>query len=236
MACGEAANRAGIYGSPWLQWKFGGLSHRGYDEGMTAKRSGLRWAVLIFLSILIVPASALAQMYRWVDERGSVHYSEGIDSVPPRYRSQAQEMPYQKLAPAPEAPQKEPLPKGSAKVSFEPGAQILVKAMVNGRGPLTLILDTGADSTVIAPLALWKVGVSTMYAPRGEIQGATGRATVGVVQVDSLEIGDARVGPLTVIAHDVELPAGDGLLGRDFLSHFNVTVDSKAGIVTLAPK
>ena len=108
--------------------------------------------------------------------------------------------------------------------------------MVNGKGPLTLILDTGADTTLISPLALYKVGVSTIYAPRGEIRGATGTASVGQVQVDSLEVGEARVAPLTVIAHDAELSTGDGLLGRDFLNHFTVTVDSKAGIVTLAPK
>ena len=30
--------------------------------------------------------AASAQMYRWTDERGEVHYSQGIDSVPPRFR------------------------------------------------------------------------------------------------------------------------------------------------------
>jgi hypothetical protein len=175
-------------------------------------------------------------MYRWVDDRGGVHYTEGIDSIPSQYRQTAQPLPYQRSAPsAPEAPQKE-LPRGGAKISFQPGAQILVKAMVNGKGPLTLVLDTGADTTLISPMALWKVGISTMYAPRGEIQGATGKATVGAVPVDSIEVEGARVGPLTIIAHDAELSTGDGLLGRDFLSHFTVTVDSKAGIVTLAPK
>jgi len=30
--------------------------------------------------------------------------------------------------------------------------------------------------------------------------------------------------------------AGDGLLGRDFLDHFSVHIDSAKGIVTLTPK
>jgi len=197
---------------------------------------GSGWLVVLLLIALITPRDALAQMYRWVDDRGGVHYTEGIDSIPPQYRQAAQPLPYPRFAPsAPEAPQKD-LPKGGAKISFQPGSQILVRAHVNGKGPLTLILDTGADTTLISPLALWKVGVSTIYAPRGEIQGATGKASVGAVRVDSIEIGEARVGPLTVIAHDAELSTGDGLLGRDFLNHFTVTVDSKAGIVTLAPK
>jgi hypothetical protein len=44
------------------------------------------------------------------------------------------------------------------------------------------------------------------------------------------------VGPLTIIAHDTDFKNADGLLGRDFLDQFTVTIDSKAGIVTLAPK
>ena len=29
---------------------------------------------------------------------------------------------------------------------------------------------------------------------------------------------------------------GDGLLGRDFLDHFSVNIDTAAGVVTLTPK
>jgi hypothetical protein len=38
------------------------------------------------------------------------------------------------------------------------------------------------------------------------------------------------------MAHDAALQNADGLLGRDFLDRFTVTIDSKAGVVTLAPK
>jgi hypothetical protein len=50
-----------------------------------------------------------------------------------------------------------------------------------------------------------------------------------------VEVGEARVGPILIIAHDADLKAADGLLGRDFLAHFNVTIDSKERVVTLAP-
>ena len=36
------------------------------------------------------------------------------------------------------------------------------------------------------------------------------------------------MGPLSVIAHDA------GLLGRDFIGAFTVTIDARAGVVTLA--
>ena len=46
----------------------------------------------------------------------------------------------------------------------------------------------------------------------------------------------ARVGPLTVIVHDVGLADIDGLLGRDVLDRFTLTVDSARGRATLVPR
>jgi hypothetical protein len=63
----------------------------------------------------------------------------------------------------------------------------------------------------------------------------TGQATVGVHDVASLEIGNVKVGPLKVLAHTAAHQA-DGLLGRDFLERFTVTIDSAGGRVTLTPR
>jgi hypothetical protein len=55
--------------------------------------------------------------------------------------------------------------------------------------------------------------------------------------VESIEVDGARVGPLMVVSHDAGLGSGtDGLLGRDFLDQFVVTIDSSSRIVTLTPK
>jgi hypothetical protein len=40
---------------------------------------------------------------------------------------------------------------------------------------------------------------------------------------------------MLVVSHDTGF-RGDGLLGRDFLDHFSVTIDNGAGVVTLTPK
>jgi hypothetical protein len=63
----------------------------------------------------------------------------------------------------------------------------------------------------------------------------TGKTYGDAVWVDSVEVGESKVGPLFIIVHDADLKGADGLLGRDFLSHFNVTIDSKERIVTLSP-
>jgi predicted aspartyl protease len=192
------------------------------------------WPVL-FLAVVLLPGVAVAQMYRWVDERGTVHYTEGLDSVPERYRAQARPLHFPKPPPAPEKADTGASPE-ITKIPFTPGSPILVGAKINGERPITLILDTGADRTVVAPGALSRLGISTRNAARAEMKGATGTIQVDVVQVTSVEVGGAKAGPLLIVAHDAGLKQADGLLGRDFLDQFRVTIDSKEGVVTLSPK
>ena len=56
------------------------------------------------------------------------------------------------------------------------------------------------------------------------------------VRIDSLDVNGASHGPLLVVSHDTGFGRGDGLLGRDFLDQFLVTIDNAAGVVTLAPR
>lgn len=188
-------------------------------------------AGLILLLVLCAPGLAVAQMYQWADDQGTVHYTNDLQSIPEPYRSQARFVPASPMAPPPLAPSA-----GATRIPFTPGSPILVSAKIDGNGPVTLILDTGADRTMVRPGALWRLGISTVNAPRAEIKGVTGTAQGELVRVTSLEVGEAKAGPLLIIAHDADLKQADGLLGRDFLERFTVTMDAKEGVVTLAPK
>jgi predicted aspartyl protease len=98
-----------------------------------------------------------------------------------------------------------------------------------------MILDTGADRTLVVPSALGKLGISTENAERILLGGVTGKSYASAVWVNSVEVGESKVGPLLVVVHDSDLKGAEGLLGRDFLANFNVTIDSRAQVVTLAP-
>src|SRR3989304_10226152 len=65
------------------------------------KRLGSALLALSFLGVLLAPSVALAQAYRWVDEQGKVHYSEGLDSVPSKYRETAKPIEFPKAPPPP---------------------------------------------------------------------------------------------------------------------------------------
>jgi hypothetical protein len=204
--------------------------------------------LVVAVVLLLSPATASwAEIYRWIDERGAANYSEGLDSVPQKYRASAVPVGL-KNAPAPPAAAPgaaEPGRPGAAggttgaggtQVKFTPGKAIVVEALLNGNTLTKLILDTGADLSVVNPRVLAAAGVSLTEGQGVQIRGATGTASVRTVQVDSVAVGAAKVGKLPVISHDIEQDGVDGLLGRNFLDQFKVSIDNQAGLVTLSPK
>jgi predicted aspartyl protease len=203
-----------------------------------------RAAVLgLTLSLLIaaLAGAAAAQIYRYTDERGQNTYVDGLQNVPERFRATAVPLGLRNApaAPAAAAPAGAPgRPSGTAVVKYTPGQPIIVDAKINGGFTAKLLLDTGADRTLVSPRALTAAGVAiTKPVASGNITGATGTDRIDFVIVESLEVGDARVSKLPVGSYELAgTAAGDGLLGRDFLDQFNMEIDASKGEVRLAPK
>lgn len=106
---------------------------------------------------------------------------------------------------------------------------ILVEAMVNGAGPFTLEIDTGASGTMLSRAAAARAQVAATGAG---VQSGAG----GLVQVDvgaaSVELGGVRRALKFVSISDamdsIGTAAGtsiDGILGTDFFSCCRLTVD-----------
>ncbi len=185
--------------------------------------------------ILAGPGVASAQIYRWTDAEGTIHYSQGIESIPPPFRDGATIIGHNRPTP-PTPPAGEAPTAGVGRVRFTPGQPIMVSARINGAATAELMLDTGATRTVINPKVLEAGGVSYRDAQHGSIRGVTGDAEVLAVNIDRIDVSGAAYGPLLVVSHDTGFARGDGLLGRDFLDHFTINIDNGAGMVTLTPK
>jgi predicted aspartyl protease len=119
-------------------------------------------------------------------------------------------------------------------VPLPSGAPIMVEAVLNGV-PLRLLLDTGADRTVISPSALSRAGIDARTGTPFRISGVTGSSPASLVNVPRLDIAGAQVGPLGVVAFAVPGEV-DGLLGRDVLDAFTVTFDPAQNRATLTPR
>lgn len=181
--------------------------------------------------MVLAAAPAAAQLYRWTDAAGTVHYTADLTAIPPAYREAASLLAHPQARPA--APSAPPRP---ATITFDPRAPLTVGVRLNGV-PLTLIVDTGAERTVLSPAAIERAGFGGLAGRPIQIVGVTGTATAQLVTVPLLDVAGARIGPLAVIVH--ALPAAgraepvDGLLGRDVLDAFTLTVDTASGRATL---
>lgn len=197
--------------------------------------------VLAAALALAIVAPAHAEVYRFTDERGDVHYVQGLDNVPERFRGNAARVGLRPRPDPPAAGAANPADArgarpGTATVRFTPGNRIIVDVRINGGTSARLQLDTGADRTLVNPRVLAAAGVSARAAASGHIRGVTGQDTAMAFLIDSLEVGEARVGQMVVIGYDMSQPDADGLLGRDFLDRFTVNIDPAQGIVSLTPR
>lgn len=119
------------------------------------------------------------------------------------------------------------------------GNHILVRAVLNHREAVTLLLDTGATHTMLTPEAARRVGLTPMsHALTGALQVVGGRQVrfplvplaalaMGEVVVKNLQVGILSTFPGTRTV--------DGLLGGDFLEHFTLTLDYSARQLQLTP-
>lgn len=182
-------------------------------------------------AVAVVSAPASAQLYRWTDATGTVHYTADLAAIPPAYRDGATDI----GAPTPGPTQTPPAPAAAGISIPYTGGPLVIDAWLNGV-PLRLLLDTGADRTLIAPAAMAQAGFSVAEAPAVRIRGVTGDTVAPLVSVPRLDLAGTRVGPVAVVVHALTTPDVDGLLGRDVLDAFTLTVDSASGRALLMPR
>lgn len=119
------------------------------------------------------------------------------------------------------------------------GNHILVRALLNERETVTLLLDTGATHTMLTPAAAQRAGLQPAL-PRltGVLQVVGGRQVrFPLIPLAALGMGEAVVENLQVgiLSTFPGRRTVDGLLGGDFLEHFTLTLDYSARRLQLTP-
>jgi len=193
-----------------------------------------RLFVLIgLLASLLWPGPARpAEMIRWVDDQGVVHFTDSLKNIPEKFRSKVTRLETSRPAPA-------PIPDNKALVKFQKqGELMVVQALLNEKAAAKFVVDTGASYTTISQAMANQLGLNLENASTViSLQTANGVIEAPLVSVGSLEVGGFALKDLTVVVHDVfPDPNIAGLLGLNFLSQFHLGIDSKNGILYLEKK
>jgi len=197
---------------------------------------------MFFIVILMISVSPVyGEMYKWVDEKGTVHFTDDISSIPEPYRERVEERKAPKETAAPEPKAKvspSPMSKALEPEGFEVNLLrrhelLLVEVFLNSRVRQYFVVDTGASFTLINWQTAKDLGLnineSTPFIP---IFTASQRILTPLVTLRSLQVGGAEVENVDVLIHNLP-SASAGLLGNSFLNKFRVVIDSVNGKMTL---
>ncbi len=118
-----------------------------------------------------------------------------------------------------------PEPKYVAPTLRDRIGRIWAPVYINGKGPFRLVLDTGANSSVIIPSVAASLGIPISNANPVQLHGVTGSAVVNTIAVDSLEVGDLLLdGAKLPVVADV-FGGAEGVLGPKGLGDKRIFID-----------
>jgi len=189
----------------------------------------LVWAVLRVASAV---NGQVLEMYRWTDDQGVAHYTNGLRDIPEKFRGSAA------LIRSAEARPYEP-PANKASVQFQRrGDLMVVGALLNGKIAVKFVVDTGASYTTISHATADQLDIDLGANPSTlSFHTANGTINAPLASVGSMQVGGLELKNVTVAVHDIFPDATiAGLLGLNFLSQFRLDIDSQAGLLNLEKK
>lgn len=117
------------------------------------------------------------------------------------------------------------------------GHQYLVDSSFDGNRSVRLLIDTGASMTIITPSIIDRYSQSIRSTGRnGMFSTANGPVSAPIYRLDALTVGQWQVRDLEVGVLPLGSQKGfDGLLGMNFLKHFQFFIDQDEGVLNLSP-
>jgi clan AA aspartic protease (TIGR02281 family) len=115
------------------------------------------------------------------------------------------------------------------------GNHFIVAASPSQHRSIRLLIDTGASLTMLAPEVFEQPGIRYKNTGRSEVfNTANGRVRAPVYILDTLAVGDSQVNQLEVGVLAMGDANMDGLLGMNFLRHFQFFIDQNEALLRLS--
>jgi len=192
-------------------------------------------AKLTLVVALTMPGLASAEMYRWVDTAGTIHFTQDVSQVPSEQRAEANvALEVGSTSGSVGSAVGRGAGRSASEVQFE-GEGHLMKVMVriNGRLTLPFYLDTGSTELVIPERVAKMLGGEAIYSGQVTLNTPSGRIRVPTVKLRSVGVGGSEVTNLRAsVSPSLEI----GLLGGSFLNQFRYSIDPVTKTLTLEPR
>ena len=116
------------------------------------------------------------------------------------------------------------------------GNHFIVDARPAHGRSVRLLIDTGASLTIFTPAVFEQRGIRYQDTGRtGVFTTANGPVQASIYKLDSLSVGDWQVHHLEIGVLDLDSRSGvDGLLGMNFLNHFEFFIDQNKALLRLS--
>ena len=200
---------------------------------------------LIILILFVTPC--YGEMYKWVDEKGTLHFADDLSKVPEKYRSDAEMRKAPKEMQEVSVPEAQERPKTAPGITSPPGTVEtqgyevnlfrrhelwLTEVVLNGRVKQYFIVDTGASFTLISRQVANELGIPiNETTPFIRVASVSDVMLTPLVTLRSIQVGKAEVENVDTLVYN--MPSYSGLLGNSFLNKFKVVIDSLNGKMTL---
>lgn len=206
-------------------------------------------AIYFLLCLVLRPALSLGgEIYKWVDEEGTVHMTDYFSNVPPQYRNQFEK---KTLQPSKESDERSGLIKSAVDENARPAApslkrfgvpyqafegtsrRIIIPVTLNESVTARLLLDTGSPGLLISPKLATQLGL--LNEQDGNLQvmanGIGGSIPAILAIVDTVQVGEARAEFLPATITQIPSNEFEGLVGMDLLANYRVSIDTNNNVV-----
>lgn len=107
--------------------------------------------------------------------------------------------------------------------SLDGDDRLTVDVTINGQGPFSFVVDTGAGRSVLTPSVAERLNLPP--GPQIIVHGISSAITCATARIDSMQAGEARLGSAVLPVLPYERVGADGLLGVDILDRRNIVMD-----------
>ncbi|MCO7190971.1 MULTISPECIES: retropepsin-like aspartic protease [unclassified Pseudoalteromonas] len=114
------------------------------------------------------------------------------------------------------------------------GSHFVLEAQLAG-STIELMIDTGASVTSLTQQQFAALDQAVEYLDTRTVSTANGLANVEFYQSEHMQVGDQIRGPMQFAVMN-EMRAGPGLLGMNFLRHFDFDIDQRNAVLILRPR